>query len=119
MLDLVDEHDLLAGLDVRADADGELGVALEALVRRHARASATGGVARRSDALLAPVEVARAAPEALVERGPSARARPSSSPGHGSARARLGRRLAVEGLLEPGLLLGLEERVVLERIVVE
>ena len=40
-----------------------------------------------------------------------------SSPGHGKReRVQLDRRLAVEGLLDPSLLLGLEQRMILERI---
>ena len=37
VLDLVEEHDLLPLLDVRADADDEVGVALEAFFGSHAR----------------------------------------------------------------------------------
>src|SRR6188472_3173520 len=67
--------------------------------------------------LLAPVEVARTAPEVAVERRPlgdhgldSVLARPRKGQGVG---AQFDGGLAVEGLLDPSLLLRLEQRVIL------
>src|SRR5262245_23320786 len=72
---------------------------------------------RGRGALLAPVEVARPAPEALVERGPLERLvvlLTLAGPGQGGGR--LGCLDPLERLLETRLLLALEERVVLERV---
>src|SRR5262249_3589828 len=66
---------------------------------------------------VAPVEIARApCPECRVERGAfDVLDRLLAWPGK-SLGAQLGGRLAVERLLDPGLLLALEQRMVLERI---
>src|SRR6188472_1390913 len=72
------------------------------------------GIDRRScRLLLAPVEVARAAPEAVVERGALDRL---VLAGPRERLARLGGGHTVERLLEAGLLLRLEQRVVLEGV---
>ena len=114
VLDLVEEHHLLARLDVRADPDGEVGEAS----RRSSGVTARDDTACSTRAPCAsgysPQSKSRERPQR-----PSSSAAPStvsSSPGHGSGWLGSGAADAFERLLEAGLLLGLEERVVLERI---
>src|ERR687888_410405 len=68
--------------------------------------------------LVAPVEISAAAPEALVGAGTCVLLGVLAGPGEHGRLGRDGRLLAVHRLLEPCLLLRLEERVVVEGIFV-
>jgi len=111
VLDLTHEDDILAGLDVRTDTNDS-----SAYRRRRSPVVTNRGVGSS----VAPVEIAGTpGPECLVERSAldvldGLLARPRKAIG-----AQLGGRLSVHGLLDPRLLLALEERMVLERIAIE
>src|SRR3990172_2762381 len=92
--------------------------------RKEERRRRTARVGAWRSRLVAPVEVARLAPETLALFGlglglglghRGRRVGLLAGPGHGRGLERDGG-LAVHRLLEPGLLLGLDQRVVLERI---
>ena len=117
MLDQAHDDDVLAGLHIGADANSELRVAA-----KRSRGSRPRRYRTRS---VAPVEVARTArPEGLVQRGALGVLDVVTSPrslrrAREAGGAQVGGRLAVDRLLDPGLFLTLEERVVLQRIAVE
>ena len=105
MLDQPGDDDVLAFLDVRAHANSELSVAPQTFfgaqgINRPSRSPAAG-------------------PSTASRRARHLRhSRPSPGPRESLGAHRLGR-LAVHRLLDAGLLLALEERVILERIAVQ